>query len=662
MKYFFLCLLLFPLFGLSQSRSVKSYDICIYGATSGGVIAAHTAAEQGKRVVLIATGSHVGGLSSGGLGYTDIGNKYVVTGLALDFYRKIGQHYGKLEQWIFEPHVAENIFLGYLKNKNITVIYNHSLISVRKSNTIITSIGLHKTYSNTSSTTTINVNAKIFIDCSYEGDLMAKAGVSYFVGREANSKYGETYNGVELRDKHQFADGIDPYKIPGDPKSGLLWGISCDTLNPNGTGDSRVQTYNVRVCLTNDPANRIAITKPADYDSARYELYFRMIQNKKPTELPFVVSKMPNHKTDINNNGAFSTDMIGVNYQYPDGDETTRRKIIEMHKNYTQGLFYFLGHDLRVPENIRQLMLQWGYPKDEYTDNGNWTPQIYVREARRMIGAYVMTQDNCEGKKTVNDGIGMAAYTMDSHNAERIVVNGMVKNEGDVQIGGFGPYPVSYRAIIPKQDECTNLLVPVCLSASHIAYGSIRMEPVFMVLSQSAAQAANYAIDHRTPVQDVNVNTVKKALINNPLANGSTPDIIIDDNDKKYVTMQGNWLTGGNGYGPTVLNNDTSEATPKSVKYNPEIKKAGKYGVYIYSSSGNKKPFQITIFNGKQDKKITIDPATLQVEGQTSGEWIPLGKYTLLAGRSAWVKVSTIHPTDRIQADAVLFVPERSGR
>ncbi|MBS1521841.1 MAG: FAD-dependent oxidoreductase [Bacteroidetes bacterium] len=657
MKHFFLCLLLLPLFALSQSRSSKNYDICIYGATSGGVIAAYTAAVQGKKVILIATGTHVGGLSSGGLGYTDIGNKYVVTGLALDFYRKIGEHYGKLEQWIFEPHVAENIFLGYLKNKNITVIYNRSLVSVKKNNNAITSIALLKTYSNT--VATMNVNAKVFIDCSYEGDLMAKAGVSYFVGREANSKYGETYNGVQLRDKHQFADGIDPYKIPGDPKSGLLWGISSDTLKPNGTGDSRVQTYNVRVCLTNDPANKITITRPIDYDSTRYELYLRMIQNKRPTDLPMYISTMPNRKTDINNNGGFSTDMIGVNYQYPDGNEATRRKIIEMYKNYTQGLFYFLGHDPRVPENIRQLMLQWGYPKDEYTYNDHWTPQIYVREARRMIGAYVMTQANCEAKTTVNDGIGMAAYTMDSHNAERIVVNGMVKNEGDVQIGGFGPYPVSYRAITPKQNECTNLLVPVCLSASHIAYGSIRMEPVFMVLSQSAAQAAIYSIDHKTAVQNVNVSAIKKVLLNNPLADGSTPDILIDDNDKTHVIIQGNWLPGKNGYGPTVLNSDTTDASAKSVKYSPEVKKAGRYGVYIYSSSDNKKPFQINVFDGKQDKKITIDPTTLQVEGQTSGEWIPLGKYTLPAGRSAWIKVSTIHPTDGIQADAVLFVPER---
>lgn len=657
MKNFILILLLLPLPCFCQTQPVSNYDICIYGATSGGVISAYTAAAQGKKVVLIATGSHVGGLSSGGLGYTDIGNKYVVSGLALDFYRQVGKHYGKLEQWIFEPHVAENIFLNYLKNKNITVVYRNSLVGVQKNNTTITAITLHASGSNKEASLTIR--AKVFIDCSYEGDLMAKAGVSYFVGREANSVYGETYNGVELREKHQFADGVDPYKIPGHPESGLLWGISKDTLKPNGTGDRREQTYNVRVCLTNDPANRVPISRPADYDSSRYELYLRMIQNKHPTELPMNVSLMPNHKTDINNNGPFSTDMIGVNYAYPEGDEATRNRIIEMHKNYTQGFFYFLGHDERVPENIRNLMLQWGYPKDEYSDNGNWTPQIYVREARRMIGPYIMTQANCQGKATVEDGIAMAAYTMDSHNAERIVVNGMVKNEGDVQIGGFGPYPVSYRSIIPKENECTNLLVPVCLSASHIAYGSIRMEPVFMVLSQSAAQAAIYAIDHHTGVQGVNVKAIKQTLLENPLANGSMPDILVDDNDKQQVTVQGGWKTGSNGYGPTMLISDTTNTSTKAIKYLPVIKKAGNYEVYTYSYANNKTPFQVSVFDGKAARKIEVDPAKVTIEGQTSGEWISLGKYNLPAGQNAWVQITAVHNADKIQADAILFVPER---
>jgi hypothetical protein len=657
-KHFFLIGFLCPLFGFSQKLNLsKAYDICIYGATSGGVIAAYTAAAQGKSVVLIATSNHVGGLSSGGLGYTDIGNKYVVTGLALDFFRKIGQHYGKLEQWIFEPHVAENIFRGHLKNKLIKVIYDHSLVAVKKNSTTVTQLVLHSLSG--ANTKLITVKARVFIDCSYEGDLMAKAKVTYFVGREDNRVYDETYNGVELRDKHQFEDGIDPYKIAGDPKSGLLWGISTNILNPNGTGDHKVQTYNVRVCLTNDPANMIPITAPANYDSTKYELYLRMIRHKTPKELPLIVSLMPNHKTDINNNGPFSTDMIGVNYNYPEGDEASRKQLIEMHKTYTQGFFYFLGHDGRVPQNIRKLMLQWGYPKDEYVDNNHWTPQLYVREARRMIGAYVMTQANCQGKTTIDDGIAMAAYTMDSHNAERIVVNGMVKNEGDVQVGGFGPYPVSYRAITPLKTECTNLLVPVCLSASHIAYGSIRMEPVFMVLSQSAAQAAIYAIDHKTTVQEVNVKVVKRKLLVNPLSNGSTPDIIIDDNDSAHVTKQGRWLSSSVGYGPTSLISDTSDKHQKMIKYTPSITKKGAYKIYAYFSAGIKVQTRLSIFNGSVNKVIDIKPADIIIEGQTSGEWVPLGKYFLPAGKMAWVKLSTIQPTDKIKADAILFVPER---
>lgn len=658
MKRIILFIFLLPLIGFSQTISVKTYDICVYGATSGGVIAAYTAAAQGKKVLLICTNDHIGGLSSGGLGYTDIGNKYVVTGLALDFYRRIGEHYGKLEQWIFEPHVAEDIFRQYLQHKNIEVVYWHDLADVkrdlRKDHISITGLTLRSTKAD--KYLDMSVVAKEYIDCSYEGDLMAKAKVPYFVGREANSVYNETYNGVELRDKHQFADGIDPYKVIGDPKSGLLWGISSETLKPNGTGDRREQTYNVRVCLTNYPANMIPITRPESYDSTKYELYLRLIHYKAPTELPFVISAMPNHKTDINNNGPFSTDLIGMNYDYPDGDAATRAKIIQQHKTYTQGLFYFLGHDARVPNNIRSLMRQWGYPTDEYINTDHWTPQIYVREARRMLGAYVMTQANCEGKATVDDGIAMAAYTMDSHNAERIVVNGMVKNEGDVQVGGFGPYPISYRSITPK--HVSNLLVPVCLSASHIAYGSIRMEPVFMVLSQSAAQAAIYAIDHHEWVQHVDVEAIRKTLIDNPLADGSTADITIDDNDKSHVTVEGKWITSKDGYGPTMLRADTADGKAKSVIYKPVIKKAGAYRVYLYSSSSNNTPVQVGVFDGLLSRMITLDP-TIHAEGQTSGEWISLGKFDLPEGKQASVQISVLHPKDRAQADAVLFVPER---
>ena len=659
MKRLFLIFLLLPLFGVCQTIAVKTCDICIYGATSGGVIAAYTAAMQGKKVILIASDDHIGGLSSGGLGYTDIGNKYVVSGLALDFYRKVGKHYGKLEQWIFEPHVADSIFREYLKHKNIELFTSkeigHVKLDIRKDHIRIKGLDLHS--SKAGDTAKFSIVAKQYIDCSYEGDLMAKAKVPYFVGREANSVYGETLNGVELRDKHQFPDGIDPYKTIGNPKGGLLWGISSDTLKPNGTGDRRVQTYNVRICLSDDPKNSIPITRPADYDSTHYELYLRLIHYKTPTDLPMYISDMPNHKTDINNNGAFSTDLIGMNYDYPDGDASTRQRIIQMHKSYTQGFLYFLGHDLSVPENIRAKMLRWGYPKDEYTSTEHWSPQLYVREARRMLGAYVMTQANCEGKTTVKDGIAMAAYTMDSHNAERIVVNGMVKNEGDVQVGGFGPYPVSFRSITPK--HVSNLLVPVCLSASHIAYGSIRMEPVFMVLSQSAAQAAIYAIDHKVYVQNVDVNAIRYTLRTNPLADGSMPDILVDDNDKASVRTTGKWLSGKDGYGPTVLIADTGSKQPKSVKYLPVIKKAGRYTVYAYASSENKTPVRMEIFDGKNKNTVNMEPGRLNVEGQTSGEWLNIGTYKFQAGKHAYVRLSTIQASDKAQADAILLVPER---
>ncbi len=322
---------------------------------------------------------------------------------------------------------------------------------------------------------TFTVTAKQFIDCTYEGDLMAMAGVSYTVGREDNKQYNETLDGVQPAEyhkrsgMHQFPDGVDPYRIPGDPSSGLVWGISKDKLQPTGSGDKEVQAYNFRICLTDSAENRIPITRPGDYDSSKYELMVRLFaaqpEMRKISDY-FIWSRMPHHKTDINNRGGFSTDMIGMNYDYPDGSYKKRQKIFNEHLSYTKGLLYFMRSDPRVPEVLRNFVADWGYCKDEFKDFGYFTPQLYIREARRMIGEYVMTEHNCRGEEKVEDGIGMAAYTMDSHNCQRIVVNGMVKNEGNVEVGGFTPYPVSYRSLTPKKAECQNLLVPVCLSAS----------------------------------------------------------------------------------------------------------------------------------------------------------------------------------------------------
>jgi hypothetical protein len=638
----------------AQQNLYKRYDICVYGGTSSGVIAAYTAAKSGKSVLLIEPGRHLGGMSSGGLGLTDIGNKYAISGLALDFYRRIGKHYNKFEQWVFEPHVAEQLFIEYIKKAQVSVLYENRITAVKKQGNKITSITLE----NPVKKSTGSVNAAVFIDCSYEGDLMAKAGVSFSVGREANSDYQETFNGVQLMNGHQLPEAIDPYKIKGDASSGLLWGITTSTLAEKGTGDHKVQAYNFRICLTSNPANRIPITKPENYVPERYELLIRQMEKRtwKSLQDVFIWSGMPNQKTDINNRNGFSTDMIGMNWDYPNADYAQREKIWKAHVDYTKGLLYFVGNDSRIPAHIKQEIAQWGYPKDEYIDNENWSHQLYVREARRMKGELVMTQHHCQGRETVTDGVGMAAYTMDSHNCDRLVVNGMVKNEGNVEEGGFGPYPISYRAIVPKESEAANLIVPVCLSATHIAYGSIRMEPVFMVLGQSAAIAAVQAIDAKVSVQKIDVKKLQQRLKTDPLADGSAAEILIDNHDATNVKVTGNWaMETKDGYGPDYY------ALPlnSSIRYNTGNKANGSYEVYTYypKSAINGAVTTVAIFDGKETKTVLIKDADVKVLGQTSGEWVSLGKHTFVGSKEPYIEIKA--NGDKVVADAVLLVPVR---
>jgi hypothetical protein len=654
---------------LSVTTQAQQYDICIYGGTSAGVIAAYTAKKMGKTVLLVEPGKHLGGLSSGGLGYTDIGNKYAVTGLGLDFYRRIGKHYNRFEGWIFEPHVAEDVFMQYIKAVKAEVLYEHRIRTAQKENGVITNITLES--STNAEKPLVTIKAKVFIDCSYEGDLMARAGVSYFVGREAATDYNESYNGVQVQPPatpqhgNQIPDGVDPYKIPGDPSSGLLWGISAAKLAPIGSGDKHVQAYNFRICLTDDPANRIPITRPEDYDSLRYELLPRYIA-RLPENLRNDIREilkfdlMPNHKTDINNGGGFSTDMIGMNWNYPDGDYATRANIQKQHELYAKGLLYFIQHDARIPAPIRNFLLNWGYPKDEYKDNNHWSPQMYVREARRMIGVYVMTQANCERKEIVSDGIGMAAYGMDSHNTERLVIDGMAKNEGDVERGGAGPYPIAYRSLTPKANECTNLLVPVCLSASHIGYGSIRMEPVFMVLGQSSAIAASMAVTKNIPVQQVDVKAIQQMLVTNPLMDGSTPDVLVDNDDSAHVIVTGNWsLKKGGTYGPSAYYSTVNDK-PKEVKFSPAITTGGAYDIYTYMLPRINNVSSVTtilISDGKKEKEVVIKKADVAVAGQTSGEWVHLGRYQIAAGAKAYVTITNKGADGVVVADGVLWVP-----
>jgi hypothetical protein len=655
-----LILLFFNTFSYSQTPQI--YDVAVYGGTSAGVIAAYTAKMYGKNVILIEPTNHIGGLSSGGLGQTDIGNKYAITGLSRDFYRRIGENYGRFEQWTFEPSIAKKIFMGYINRAKLKVVYNQRIKSAKISNSRIQSIVLEDS-KNPKLTRT--VQAKMFIDATYEGDLMARAGVSYAVGREANSVYNENWNGVQLLDKHQFPEGIDPYKIEGNSESGLLWGISPEPLAMTGSGDKKLQAYNFRLCLTDSIQNQIPITKPIDYDSTKYDLLLRYIAKKNPNELNWAlmhIQPMPHRKTDINNSGPFSTDMIGENYDYANADYETRKKITKKHENYIKGFLYFLGNDPRVPEHLRKEMKKWGYPKDEYNDNQHFSPQMYVREARRMVSDYIMTEHHCEGRETANDGVGMAAYTMDSHNCQRIVIEKdgkkMVMNEGDVQQGlaGLPPYPISYRSIVPKVIECNNLLVPICLSASHIAYGSIRMEPVFMVLGQSAGLAASMAIDNNKKIQEIDIKKLQTELKINPLANKSQAEILVDNSDVNAIKLDGEWQTelkGRGRYGKDYLITESKEDEDKSVFFSPNIPLTKSYKAYIYipqhPNGTSSLSINIWTTTGKKELKIKID--------KEDSDWHLLGTFLMEKGSKNMVEVSTEGANGVVIADAVLFVP-----
>jgi len=641
-------------------------DICIYGGTSAGVIAAYSAAKQGKTVILVEPGDHLGGLSSGGLGATDIGNKYAVTGLSLDFYRRLGRHYGKLESWTFEPHVAESLFNAYVKEKGITLIKNHRLIKVQKRAARITGIQIIRSQKSWFWTWK-RIKALQFIDCSYEGDLLAMAGVSYTIGREDNAVYKETLNGVQLLDKHQFPDSIDPYIIPGDPGSGLVWGINADSLLSNGTGDAKVQAYNYRLCLTQDTSNMIPVTAPRDYDPARYELVKRILEYRSRQGVKhdlntwLSIIHMPKGKTDINNNGPFSTDYINENWKYPEQNYHRRKRFEKEQADNIKGFLYFLGHDSCVPPELRKQMNSWGYTRDEFIETRGFPHQMYVREARRMIGEYMMTEHNCTGREVVNDPVGLAAYTMDSHNCQRLVVKGMVKNEGDVQVGGFPPYPISYHALTPKRKECVNLLVPVCLSATHIAYGSIRMEPVFMVLSQVCGLAACMAIDQNIPVQDVNPLLIRKILKDNPLLDGSEPEVIIDNADTTHVILTGNWTTSTRWMGQYRHNCMVASGVspgPRRAAFHTIIKTDGWYRVYYYCPS---MPGDLPNWTGSAVFRIrtnTADTMVIRDLHQVMNDWIKLGTFMFGKGQSV-VEVVADTITMPVPADAVLLIPER---
>jgi hypothetical protein len=513
-----------------------SADVLVYGGNSSAVIAAVQVARMGKEVILVSPDKHLGGLSSSGLGWTDTGNKAVIGGLAREFYHRLylyyqdeaawpwqkKEEYGNRGQgnvaidgenrtmWIFEPHAAEQVFEelvaeykipvhreAYLDREGGVFMEEGTILSIRTLEGAI-------------------YQADVFIDASYEGDLMAASGVSYTVGRESVDQYGEQWNGIQtgvLHHGHHFKSDISPYVIPGDPDSGVLPRISTEDPGEYGEGDHRVQAYCFRMCLTNHPENRLAISRPEDYDSTQYELLSRVFASGW-REVFQKFDPIPNHKTDVNNHGPFSTDNIGKNYDYPEATYDRRREIINEHISYQKGLLWFLCSDPSVPADIRDRMNQWGYALDEFTDNGHWPHQIYVREARRMVGEFVMTEKEVLRKSPVDQSVGMGSYTMDSHNVQRYIKpDGFVQNEGDIGVFPGEPYQIDKRSLLPLKSECSNLLVPVCLSSSHIAFGSIRMEPVFMILGQSAATLAVMAIDSERGIHAVPYEKLRQELL-----------------------------------------------------------------------------------------------------------------------------------------------------
>lgn len=518
-----------PMAALQADAKPQRADIVVYGCTSGGVVAAIEARRLGRTVLLVCREDYLGGMSTNGLGWSDTGNHRAIGGLSLDFYRRVKRHYDDPAVWVhaprpargenfvdgdamwqFEPKVGERIYEDWAREAGVTIVRNQPLDRSKRG--VEMAGGKITAFRSKSGQ---RFEGKVFIDATYEGDLMAGAGVRFTVGREANATYGETLNGVQLKNttNHQFTRDVDPYRVPGDPRSGLVPRVSAERPAPDGTADTRIQAYTYRMCLTDVAANRVPFTKPSGYDASQYTLLKRYMDAGHRNFFQ-KFDRIPNGKTDTNNFGAFSFDNIGMNYRYPEGSDAERAAIAREHTTYQQGLLWFMANDPGVPAETRAEMSKWGLCKDEFTGNGHWPREMYVREARRMVSDFVMAEPHLRGTRETPRPIGMGSYNMDSHNVQRIVdARGFVRNEGNIEISPGRAYPISYDAMVPRRHEAVNLLVPVALSASHIAYGSIRMEPVFMILGQSAAAAASIAIEDRVPVQEVAYGKLRARLI-----------------------------------------------------------------------------------------------------------------------------------------------------
>ncbi|QDT42345.1 Xanthan lyase precursor [Gimesia alba] len=679
-------------------------DICIYGGTSGGVVAAVKAARLGKKAILIEPGQHLGGMSSGGLSYSDMGKAATVAGMAREFYQRIGKKYNKPLETQLEPHVAEQVFEEMIKEAGVTVIKGEPLQKVVKQGPTIVELITDKG---------TRIAADMFIDTTYEGDLLAAAGVSYSLTREANSQYNETLNGIQLyeipkvkfgkvnkigrrKDRRGLWDRaipLDPYRIPGKPESGLLPLIEAGELGTIGAAAPGVQAYCFRLCVTDQPENRIPIAPPANYDPARYEIVARYIAACQKAgddmDLRWFTKHdaLPNGKFDFNT-AYFGLNFVGGNKGYSEASHAERQKIVKEHENYARGLFHFLKTDARVPNKVRDQVSKYGLCKDEFTDNGGWPHQLYIRESRRMISDLVMTEHHCRHKEVATKSVGLASYGIDIHEIRRIAHNGVMVREGKLlgHTGTRGPYPIGFDAIVPKASECDNLLVTFAISASHVAFGSTRMEPVLMILSQSAATAASQAIDAGCKIQDVNYQRLRTKLLADgqlldwpsPAERGQPtartivnadqlPGIVLDDTDAEFT---GDW-SESNGQpspiGKSYSHDKNKDRGKKTARFTPIIKQSGDYEVrLLYTWHANRASnVPVTVQSADGKKTVTVNQRQPALVNQIP---VSLGVFHFESGQPASVTISNRGADGYVVVDGLQLLPvklaqeERAGK
>ena len=661
------------------------FDVVVYGGTSAGVAAAIQVSRMGKSVVVIEPTKHLGGLTASGLGFTDTGDKTVIGGIAREFYQRVKRHYDQPSAWtfekpsdckgyrangdaiwVFEPRVAEMAFNEMLAGRKIQVVYGERLLRNRPTE-VRKPVGVMRSITMESGRVYFG---RVFIDATYEGDLMAEAGVTYTVGREANVQYGETLNGVQTAKNlhsHRFLKNVDPYNVPRDPVSGMLPGVEASDLPPVGSADKRLQAFCFRMCLTQDPRNRKPFEKPSLYDERQYELLLRNFE-AGDLRIPMKPDFLPNRKTDVNNNCAVSTDYIGMNWNYPEATDEQRAKILAEHLRYQQGLMWTLQNHPRVPASVRAKMKDWGLAADEFQDSGGWPHQIYIREARRMVGAYVHTELDCRRRWQPPTPVGMGSYNMDSHNCTRYVTKeGFVQNEGDVQVNPGGPYQISYDSLTPKESECANLLVPICLSCSHIAYGSIRMEPVFMILGQSAGTAAVLALNDDVSVQRVNRLKLTASLLrdgqvlNRPVsssARGVDPKklqgIVIDDSQAERVGFEQTSSSISGFVGESYRHDGGRTAERQSIVFKAKL--TGAYEVRLaYTANPNRrKKAPVWITDEYRRRKLLVD----QTKKPSDAPFQLLGTFSFTGEAVVEIR-NDPEPDDdgHVIADAVQFLP-----